>query len=73
MIELLREHLTSTNLIREKAKVIVACSGGADSIALADLLHRLNCNIVIAHVNFGLAIGKIPKCISIIDYFFCSV
>jgi tRNA(Ile)-lysidine synthase len=54
MIELLREHLISTNLIREKAKIIVACSGGADSIALADLLHRLNYNIVVAHVNFGL-------------------
>lgn len=54
MIELLREHLASSNLIREKAKVIVACSGGPDSMALADLLHRLEIDLVIAHVNFGL-------------------
>lgn len=54
MIELLREHLASTQLIRENAKVIVACSGGADSIALADLLHQLSYDIVVVHVNFGL-------------------
>lgn len=35
-------------------KIVVAVSGGADSMALAALLHQLGVTIVVAHCNFGL-------------------
>jgi len=34
--------------------IIVACSGGPDSMALLDMCRRLNRELVIAHVNFHL-------------------
>jgi tRNA(Ile)-lysidine synthase len=54
MIEILFEHLQTTRLIPSGARVIVACSGGADSMALADLLLRFDFEIYIAHANFQL-------------------
>lgn len=38
----------------DNKKIIVAVSGGADSMVLAALLHDLQVNIAIAHCNFGL-------------------
>lgn len=38
----------------QNSKIIVAVSGGADSMALASLLKNTKVNIVIAHCNFGL-------------------
>ncbi len=35
-------------------KIVVAVSGGADSMVLAALLHRLGMTIAVAHCNFGL-------------------
>ena len=35
-------------------KIVVAVSGGADSMALAALLHQAGATIVLAHCNFGL-------------------
>lgn len=35
-------------------KIVVALSGGLDSMCLAALLHDLNVSIVLAHCNFGL-------------------
>lgn len=38
----------------DKRKIIVAVSGGADSMTLAALLHSIGITIAIAHCNFGL-------------------
>lgn len=54
MIEILFEHLQTTQLIPSGSRVIVACSGGADSMALADLLLRFDYDIHLAHANFQL-------------------
>ncbi len=40
--------------IKKDEYIIVACSGGPDSMFLIDLLHRLNYKIVCAHVNHKL-------------------
>lgn len=42
--------LNNLNINKEEY-IIVACSGGPDSMFLIDLLHRLNYKIVCAHVN----------------------
>ena len=35
-------------------KILVACSGGLDSVVLATLMHNLNFEIALAHCNFSL-------------------
>ncbi|GEQ86145.1 tRNA(Ile)-lysidine synthase [Patiriisocius marinistellae] len=35
-------------------RILIACSGGVDSVLLAHLLHRLEFDIAIAHCNFSL-------------------
>ena len=39
------------NLFIENETIIVALSGGVDSMVLFDILKKLNLNLVIAHVN----------------------
>lgn len=41
-------------LIKENDQVLVALSGGLDSMVLLHLLHRLHYTIAAAHMNFGL-------------------
>lgn len=51
-------HLKHTRLFREPGEVIVAVSGGADSVALLDLLNgiagELGLSLVAAHVDHGI-------------------
>lgn len=54
MLKVFHEHLIRTGLITEGQRVIVACSGGPDSMALADLLRRFNLEVHLAHMNYGL-------------------
>src|SRR5437867_5181789 len=50
----LRTHLARTHLLGEPGVALVAVSGGADSVALLDLLHtltpELGLSLVVAHV-----------------------
>ena len=48
------EILTGYNMLSNHAKVGVAVSGGADSVVLLHLLHRLQYNVVVLHVNHQL-------------------
>ncbi|MDX1462885.1 MAG: ATP-binding protein, partial [Marinirhabdus sp.] len=54
MISAFKSHLKTTFPFVGKAKLLVACSGGLDSVALVHLLHNLNYDIAIAHCNFNL-------------------
>ena len=42
------------NLLNKEDKVLVAVSGGPDSISLLNILHELGYNICTAHINHGI-------------------
>ena len=45
------KNIKELNLFSKKDKLILAISGGADSVALARLLHENGFNFVFAHCN----------------------
>ncbi|HET9569916.1 MAG TPA: tRNA lysidine(34) synthetase TilS [Bacteroidales bacterium] len=49
-----KKFIESQHLLPEGSRVIVALSGGADSVALMDILYRLDYACIGAHVNFHL-------------------
>jgi tRNA(Ile)-lysidine synthase len=48
------EFLEKEELLKEDSSVLLAVSGGVDSVVMADLFHRANINFAIAHCNFQL-------------------
>ena len=54
MLQQLEKHIdTNFSFLKEK-KILIAISGGIDSVVLTHLLHQLNYNISLAHCNFQL-------------------
>lgn len=51
---IVKKYIESLHLLPERARVVVALSGGADSVALMDILNRLDYFCIGAHVNFHL-------------------
>ncbi|WP_432411088.1 tRNA lysidine(34) synthetase TilS [Rasiella sp. SM2506] len=49
-----KQHISTNFPFLENVKLLVACSGGLDSVVLTHLLHTLKYNIAIAHCNFSL-------------------
>ena len=54
MLEKVRKYILDNKLLSEKDKVLVALSGGADSVCLLLILQELGYDIVAAHCNFHL-------------------
>jgi len=60
MLNLFKKYLEEHRLIREKGKILLAVSGGVDSIVLVHLFKQSNIEFDIAHCNFCLR-GKDAK------------
>ena len=54
MLEQFRVYITSNHLINKGDRILVALSGGVDSMVLAELLRRCGYDITFAHCNFHL-------------------
>lgn len=54
MIQQFKEYLRATCQVKPEDKLLVACSGGVDSMVLTHLLRQMNQPIVVAHCNFQL-------------------
>lgn len=49
-----KEFIKKEQLLKDNSKVILGVSGGADSIALLDILHSAGYQVIVAHCNFHL-------------------
>lgn len=54
MLNKVKNTIEKYNLIDINDKIVVAVSGGPDSISLLNILHELKYNICVAHINHGL-------------------
>lgn len=54
ILERVSAYITEKQLITKGRQVIVGLSGGADSVALTDILTRLGYKVIAAHCNFQL-------------------
>ncbi len=54
MIEKLKSYIGEKDLLTSSDRVLIAVSGGLDSMVLLHLFHKLDLNIAVAHCNFQL-------------------
>jgi tRNA(Ile)-lysidine synthase len=54
LLQKLDEHITHNLPFLKGKKLLIACSGGVDSVVLASLVHGLEYTIGLAHCNFSL-------------------
>ena len=58
MLRRVRKYIEAEGLLRKGDRVLVCISGGADSVALLDVLLRAGYDCIAAHCNFHLRGGE---------------
>lgn len=61
MLARFKRYISEQHLIPDGATVLLAVSGGRDSVAMADLFHRAGIPFEIAHCNFNLRPGDCDR------------
>ena len=61
MLEKLEQHINQKLSFLKDKKLLIAISGGVDSVVLTHLLHALNFDISLAHCNFNLRATESDK------------
>nr|WP_185153989.1 tRNA lysidine(34) synthetase TilS [Dysgonomonas sp. ZJ709] len=54
MLSKVKQYILNNQLLNSGDKIIVGVSGGADSVAILDMLHQLGYECIVAHCNFHL-------------------
>ncbi len=54
LVKKIQQHILQHRLIKDEDRLLLAVSGGLDSILLLEILHQLGYNITVAHCNFNL-------------------
>lgn len=54
MLSTFQNHINSKLFFLQKSRLLIAISGGIDSVILVHLCHKLKLNIALAHCNFNL-------------------
>ena len=54
MLNIFKNHINKNLSFLKESKILIAISGGIDSVILTHLCHSLNLNIALAHCNFNL-------------------
>ncbi len=54
MIQKFKKHINQNFPFLDGKKLLIACSGGLDSVVLTHLMNKLNFEIALAHCNFSL-------------------
>lgn len=58
LLQAFKDFIREEDLFSQEEKLLVAVSGGLDSVVLCDLCSRTGYDLVIAHCNFGLRGGE---------------
>lgn len=69
MLSEFKNHLTQKFPFLEGKKLLLAVSGGVDSMVLLDLFNRLNYSIAVAHCNFNLRGEESDLDQKLVDFF----
>ena len=54
MLQTVKHYIEKNNLLNPNDKIVAGLSGGADSVVLLSVLHRLGYECMAAHCNFHL-------------------
>ena len=54
MLTKVKQYIEHNNLISTDKPLLVALSGGRDSVALLSILHKLGCELIVLHCNFHI-------------------
>ena len=54
LVKKVQQHIHQHRLFKQDDRLLLAVSGGLDSVLMLEILHQLGYNITVAHCNFNL-------------------